>query len=267
MRTWRTLQSPSTGLGLAERSAAVVHPQVPRSPATALAALGWWGIAAAADGVTASLLSKWSPETESAWWSAVVEWLTRLLLLVVKIKLTKYIVRKMGPLLAVSETVETQFTGATVSFSWGRWIKDAVRGLRSAALLATFEWSLTLMLWAVGLAVPVLSPFTLAVAWILGAWAYGASVMDYVWEREEKGAWAGLAASLRRFGLALNVGVPLPAGCPCLCWHGLWEPLMGGMGATATACVALKQPRSSSDQACHHLNLNAQRLQVVKEGR
>ena len=109
-------------------------------------------------------------------------------LLVVKIKLTKYIVLVvMGPLLAaVSEAVETQITGASVSFSWGRWTKDAVRGLRSAALLATFEWSLTLMLWAVGLAVPVLSPFTLSLAWTLGAWAYGASVMDYVWEREGK---------------------------------------------------------------------------------
>ena len=155
----------------------------------------------------------------------------------------------MGPLLAVvSEAVETQITGASVSFSWGRWMKDAVRGLRSAALLATFEWSLTLMLWTVGLAVPVLSPFTLAVAWILGAWAYGASVMDYVWEREGKGAWAGLAASLRRFGLALNVGVPfaLWMSVPVLAWT--VGPLMGGMGATATACVALKQPRSSSDQ-------------------
>ena len=168
----------------------------------------------------------------------------------VKIKLTKYIVLVvMGPLLAaVSEAVETQITGTSVFFSWGRWIKDALRGLRSAALLATFELSLTLMLWTVGLAMPVLSPFALAVAWIVGAWAYGASVMDYVWEREGKGAWAGLAASLRRFGLALNVGIPfaLWMSVPVLAWT--VGPLMGGMGATATACVALKEPRSASDQ-------------------
>ena len=250
MRTWRTLQSPHRQAWALLRGPLAWWFIPGAALSLALAALGWWGIAAAADGVTAWLLSKWSPETESAWWSAVVEWLIWLLLLVVKIKLTKYIVLVvMGPLLAaVSEAVETQITGATVSFSWGRWIKDAVRGLRSAALLATFEWSLALMLWAVGLAVPVLSPFTLAVAWILGAWAYGASVMDYVWEREGKGAWAGLAASLRRFELALNVGVPfaLWMSVPVLAWT--VGPLMGGMGATATACVALKQPRSSSDQ-------------------
>ena len=44
--------------------------------------------------------------------------------------------------------------------------------------------------------------------------------MDYVWEREGKGAWAGLAASLRRFGLALNVGIPfaLWMSVPVLAW-------------------------------------------------
>lgn len=250
MRTWRTLQSPHRQAWALLRGP-LAWWFIPGAALTlALAALGWWGIAAAADGVTEWLLSKWSPETERTWWAAVVEWLIWLLLLAVKLKLTKYIVLVvMGPLLAaVSEAVETQITGQSVSFSWGRWVKDAVRGLRSAALLATFEWSLTLVLWAVGLAAPVLSPITLAVAWIVGAWAYGASMMDYVWEREGKGAWAGLAASLRRFGLALNVGVPfaLWMSVPVLAWT--VGPLMGGMGGSATACVALKQPRSASGQ-------------------
>ena len=119
-------------------------------------------------------------------------------------------------------------------------MKDAVRGLRSAALLAAFEWSLTLVLWGLGLAVPVLSPITLPLAWLLGAWAYGASAMDYVWEREGRGAWAGLGASLKRSGIALQVGVPfaLWMSVPVLAWT--VGPLLGGMGAAATASVVLK---------------------------
>ena len=207
-----------------------------------LAALGWWGIAAAADVATTRLLLALSLETTSGWLAPVVEWLIWALLLVVKLKLTKYVVLVvMGPLLAaVSEAVETQITGTTFSFSWRRWVKDAVRGFRSAALLAAFEWSLTLVLWGVGLAVPVLSPITLPLAWLLGAWAYGASAMDYVWEREGRGAWAGLGASLKRSGIALQVGVPfaLWMSVPVLAWT--VGPLLGGMGAAATASVVLK---------------------------
>ena len=212
-----------------------------------LAALGWWGIAIAADRVTDWMLSMWMPEIRSDLLQSVVEWLIWLLLLVVKIKLTKYVVLVvMGPLLAaVSEAVETQITGVTLPFSWSRWFRDAIRGLRSAMLLASFEWSLTLVLWAIGLTAPVMSPLTLTMAWMIGAWAYGASVMDYVWEREGKDAWSGLKSSLRHSGTALRVGIPfaLWVSVPVLAWT--IGPLMGGMGATATACVALKGASSN----------------------
>ena len=126
-------------------------------------------------------------------------------------KLTKYVVLVvMGPLFAaVSEAAEAHMTGVETPFSITRWIKDAARGLRSAALLAAFEWTLAAGLWALGLMVPVLSPVTLPLAWLLGAWAYGASVMDCVWEREGKGA-SGVVASVKRADVVLSVGVPLP---------------------------------------------------------
>ena len=147
----------------------------------------------------------------------------------------------MGPLFAaVSEAAESQITGQSVSFSWSRWVKDAVRGVRSAAVLATFEWTLTLALWVAGLAIPVLSPVTLPLAWLVGAWAYGASAMDYVWEREGKGARSGWLASLQRPAVALGVGVPfaLWMAIPVLAWT--VGPMMGGMGAAAAASVLLK---------------------------
>ena len=71
--------------------------------------------------------------------------------------------------------------------------------------------------------------------------------MDYVWEREGKGAWEGLAASLRQSMVALNVGIPfsLWMSIPLLAWT--VGPLMGGMGAAATACVALVEGAPSAE--------------------
>ena len=207
-----------------------------------LAGLGWWGIAQLSEKAAELIGSQVSDDPMSPWLHSLTEWLVWLMLLVLKLKLTKYVVLVvMGPLFAaVSEAAEAHMTGVETPFSMTRWIKDAVRGLRSAALLASFEWTLTAGLWALGLMVPVLSPVTLPLAWLLSAWAYGASVMDCVWEREGKGARAGWWASVKRADVALSVGVPfaLWMSVPVLAWT--VGPLMGGMGATTTACVALK---------------------------
>ena len=215
----------------------------------ALAVLGWWGIASVSADVSAWILERLALDSSGTWAKTLLEWLIWALLLVVKLKLTKYIVLVvMGPLFAaVSEAAETQITGRVFVFSWSRWVKDAIRGMRSAILLAVFEWSLTAVLWLIGLLVPLLSPVVLPLAWLLGAWAYGASAMDYVWEREGKGAWEGLAASLRQSMVALNVGIPfsLWMSIPLLAWT--VGPLMGGMGAAATACVALVEGAPSAE--------------------
>ena len=207
----------------------------------ALSALGWWGISALALSVADAVVNRMAPEHEAGWAKVALEWLVWLVLLAVKLKLTKYIVLVvMGPLFAaVSEAVEAQIRGHNAPFSLRRWIRDALRGMRSAVWLALFEWTVVALLWIVGLLVPVLSPFTLTLAWLVGAWAYGASVMDYVWERQGKGALSGWRSSLRRLDVAFACGVPfsLWMSIPVLAWT--VGPLMGGMGATAAASVAL----------------------------
>ena len=207
----------------------------------ALSALGWWGISALALSVADAVVNRMAPEHEAGWAKVALEWLVWLVLLAVKLKLTKYIVLVvMGPLFAaVSEAVEAQIRGQNAPLSLRRWIRDALRGMRSAVWLALFEWTVVALLWIVGLLVPVLSPFTLTLAWLVGAWAYGASVMDYVWERQGKGALSGWRSSLRRLDVAFACGVPfsLWMSIPVLAWT--VGPLMGGMGATAAASVAL----------------------------
>ena len=213
-----------------------------------LAFLGWWGIACLAEMATEALLSNWEVTSSEAWLHVLTEWLIWAFLLVLKIKFTKYIVLiVMGPLFgALSQAVESEVTGAHVQFSWAQLIRDGIRGLRSALLLATFEFGLAFVLWAAGLTIPALSPVVLPASWLLGAWAYGAASMDYVWERDGKGAREGLRASLKRPGLALGIGIPfaLWMAFPVLAWT--VGPMMGGMGAAAAASVALKSDQVNS---------------------
>ena len=217
---------------------------VPASALTlALAALGWWGIAAAAGQVSTWLLSRWEWTQDEAWLKELTEWMLWAALLVMKLKLTKYVVLVvMGPLFAaVSEATEAQITGREVPFSWTRWLRDAVRGFRSAVLLASVEWTLTLVCWGAGLFFPILSPVTVPLAWLVGAWAYGASAMDYVWERRGKGARSGFMASLARPDVAWGIGIPfaLWMSLPVLAWT--VGPMMGGLGAAAASSVALTE--------------------------
>ncbi len=116
-------------------------------------------------------------------------------------------------------------------------------------MLAAFEWSLTLLLWGLGLAMPFMSPLTVPLAWLVGAWAYGASAMDYVWEREGLGGRASWVASFRRPAVAWGVGIPfaLWMAVPVLAWT--VGPMMGGLGASAAASLALVKERGRPQRA------------------
>ena len=215
-----------------------------------ISALGWWGIDAISSQLADGIVSTWLGDDEGKWIQALLEWMIWLVLFAVKLKITKYIVLVvMGPLFgALSEAMEAQITGQTAPFSIKKWISDAGRGLRSAIWLALFEWTAVLVLWVAGCIVPAIAPFTLFLAWLVGVWAYGASVMDYVWEREGLGAWSAWQASLRHAKLAFGVGLPfsLWMSVPLLAWT--IGPLMGGMGAVAASVVALKGEPNRDDR-------------------
>jgi hypothetical protein len=83
-------------------------------------------------------------------------------------------------------------------------------------------------------------------SWTVGAWAYGAAMLDYVWEREGLGAKAGLARSVKQLGVALGVGVPFSIwmSVPVVAWT--LGPLMGGMGAATVAVLAVRRAQPAS---------------------
>lgn len=212
--------------------------------AVALSVLGWWGISWIAGDVAKCVVDTLGVERGAGWISSLTQGVVSLLLLVVKLKLTKHVVLVcMGPILAmVSEATEVKLTGRELPFSWRRAWKDAWRGLRSALTLAAFEWGVLLMCWLATLALPVMAPFWLVLTWAFGVWVYGASMMDYVWEREALDGRDGLRRSLREWKTALGVGLPFWAwmSLPILAWT--VGPVFGGLTGAISAVLMTRNP-------------------------
>ena len=213
--------------------------------AVALSALGWWGISWVASDVANRAVDALGVERGDGWIQFLTQGAVFLVLLVVKLKLTKHLVLVcMGPILAMaSEAAEVLLTGRELPFSWRRVWKDAWRGLRSALLLAAFEWGVLLLCWLATLMMPVLAPVWVSMTWAFGVWVYGASMLDYVWEREGLGGRAGLRKSLRAWKTALGVGLPFWAwmSVPVLAWT--VGPVFGGLTGAISAVLMTRTPK------------------------
>ena len=207
--------------------------------AVGLSALGWWGISSIASNVAHRVIDALGLERGAGWIQSLIQGALSLVLLVVKLKLTKHLVLVcMGPTLAmVSEAAEVRLTGRELPFSWHRAWKDAWRGLRSALLLVAFEWGVLLVSWLATLMLPVLAPVWVLLTWAFGVWVYGASMLDYVWEREGLGGRDGLRKSLRAWRMALGVGLPFWAwmSIPVLAWT--VGPVFGGLTGAISAVL------------------------------
>ena len=212
--------------------------------AVLLSALGWWGISWVAADVSNRVVDAIGVERGAGWVQTLTQGAVSLVLLVVKLKLTKHLVLVcMGPILAmVSEAAEVHLTGRELPFSWRRAWKDAWRGLRSALLLAAFEWGVLLGCWLATLALPVMAPVWVMLTWAFGVWVYGASMLDYVWEREALGGRDGLRKSLRAWKTALGVGLPFWAwmSLPVLAWT--IGPVFGGLTGAISAVLMTRRP-------------------------
>ena len=90
--------------------------------AVALSALGWWGISWVASDVANRVVDALGVERGEGWIQSLTQGAVSLVLLVVKLKLTKHLVLVcMGPILAmVSEAAEVRLTGRELPFSWRR---------------------------------------------------------------------------------------------------------------------------------------------------
>lgn len=161
-------------------------------------------------------------------------WLmVRLAVLYLLYRVGKYIVLiLLSPLLAyASERTEGILTGEHHPFSWGRLLKDALRGSLVALRNGFLELVFGIAVWIATLFVPVLAPLSIPLLFLVSAYFYGFSMFDYVFERRRMRIGDTVRAVHLRFGavvangacFALLMKVPL-VGI-------LLAPVMGSVGA------------------------------------
>ena len=134
-----------------------------------------------------------------------------------KVKLMKYLVLIfLGPVMAMlSELTEQKITGVVRPFSLGNFLREVFRGIRTALLYLIIELCLAILLLIVALVVgfmfpillPVIAPLELLIAFVMGAFFYGAASMDYVWEREGAGAVDSIRMAFKSRRLAVGLGI------------------------------------------------------------
>jgi uncharacterized protein involved in cysteine biosynthesis len=167
-----------------------------------------------------------------------------------KIKLLKYFVLAfLGPVMSViSDVTEEKLTGVKRPFSLKKFIRDVFRGIRTALLYLFIELFLALLLLIVALVVgwvfpvllPFIAPLEVIVAFIIGAFFYGAAALDYVWEREDVGAFGSLGLAFKSRRLAVGIGVPFAIWMAIPIVNFTLAPIFAPALATVAAVLALK---------------------------
>ena len=167
-----------------------------------------------------------------------------------KIKLLKYFVLAfLGPVMSViSDVTEEKLTGVKRPFSLKKFIRDVFRGIRTSLLYLFIELFLALLLlvialfagWIFPVLLPIIAPLEVIVAFIIGAFFYGAAALDYVWEREDVGAFGSLGMAYKSRRLAVGIGVPFAIWMAIPIVNFTLAPIFAPAFATVAAVLALK---------------------------
>jgi uncharacterized protein involved in cysteine biosynthesis len=173
-----------------------------------------------------------------------------------KIKLLKYFVLAfLGPVMSViSDVTEEKLTGVKRPFSLKKFIREVFRGIRTALLYLFIELFLALLLlvvalvagWVFPVLLPFIAPLEVIVAFTIGAFFYGAAALDYVWEREDVGAFGSLGMAYKSRRLAVGIGVPFAVWMAIPIVNFTLAPIFAPALATVAAVLVLKRGREKS---------------------
>ena len=176
-----------------------------------------------------------------------------------KIKLLKYFVLAfLGPVMSViSDVTEAKLTGVKRPFSLKKFIREVFRGIRTALLYFFIELFLALLLlvgalvagWVFPVLLPFIAPLEVIVAFTIGAFFYGAAALDYVWEREDVGAFGSLGLAYKSRRLAVGIGVPFAIWMAIPIVNFTLAPIFAPALATVAAVLALKGDREKNSSA------------------
>ncbi|MBK7947054.1 MAG: EI24 domain-containing protein [Flavobacteriales bacterium] len=179
---------------------------------------------------------------EASWWAdvkawingardAIVRWILRIAIGYVLLVANKYIVLVLlSPLLAyASEVAEEKLTGRVFPFSFGQLMKDAFRGALIAARNGMLEMSITIVIWIASLLLPIITPISFILLFLVSSYFYGFSMFDYVHERRRMRIGESTRAVNSQLGAVMANG---------MCFSLLMKiPLIGLMLAPVMASV------------------------------
>lgn len=131
-------------------------------------------------------------------------------------KLNKYLVLiVMSPVMSIiSERTDEKLTGKTYPFEWAQLFKDVWRGVLIALRNLVLEMGITIALLALNLAITIFLPFlsvittpvVTVILFIVGAYYYGFSTMDYTNERYRLSMGESVRYIRKNKGLAISNG-------------------------------------------------------------
>ncbi len=176
-----------------------------------------------------------------------------------KIKLLKYFVLAfLGPVMSViSDVTEEKLTGVKRPFSLKKFIREVFRGIRTALLYFFIELFLALLLlvvalvagWVFPVLLPFIAPIEIIIAFTIGAFFYGAAALDYVWEREDVGAFGSLGMAYKSRRLAIGIGVPFAIWMAIPIVNFTLAPIFAPALAAVAAVLALKGDREKNSSS------------------
>ena len=176
-----------------------------------------------------------------------------------KIKLLKYFVLAfLGPVMSViSDVTEEKLTGVKRPFTLKKFIREVFRGIRTALLYLFIELFLALLLlvvalvagWVFPVLLPFIAPLEIIVAFTIGAFFYGAAALDYVWEREDVGAFGSLGLAYKSRRLAVGIGVPFAIWMAIPIVNFTLAPIFAPALAAVAAVLALKGDREKNSSS------------------
>ena len=171
----------------------------------------------------------------------IFNFILRFLGIYLVLKFSKYILLVLlSPLFAyVSEVAEQKRTGKKYPIGFLRILKDAMRGVFIALRNMVLEVSWIFLLFVLTLLFPPLALFTAILSFVIGAYFYGFSMMDYCYER-----W-GLSISQSVIYTRKNAGFAIGLGVAYSLW--MMVPVVGWIFASVNtavgAAIALENPK------------------------
>ena len=149
---------------------------------------------------------------------AILNGVLHLMVFWIQLKLYKPLVLvALSPIMAwMMEHVLSLQGRRALPFRFSIFIRSLLRGLKFSLFITCMEWAILIAIGVFGMTVSAFIPllgfllvFLPAVSFLIGAWFYGAAIVDYAWELQGVGATKSVLKSWKFRGGVLGVGMPL----------------------------------------------------------